>query len=63
MNLLQEDSNLLLNTGKAVNCSCFGFNIKVEGPEASSATGEVYAGDLVEADVNRRLVNEDEASL
>lgn len=52
-----------LNAAEGVLISLFGLNLKVEGPGGGGASGEVDAGDLLEAQVHRRFMDIDEASL
>lgn len=52
-----------LNAAEGVLVSLLGLDLKVEGAGGGSASGKVDAGDLLEAQVHRRLVHIDEASL
>lgn len=52
-----------LDAAEGVLRALLGLDLKVEGASGGGATGEVDKGDLVEADVHRRLVDVDEAAL
>lgn len=52
-----------LNAAEGVLISLFGLNLKVKGPGGGGASGEVDAGDLLEAQVHGRFMDIDEASL
>lgn len=52
-----------LNAAEGVLVSLLGLDLKVEGAGGGGASGKVDAGDLLEAQVHRRLVHIDEASL
>lgn len=52
-----------LDAAEGVLVSLFGLDFKVEGPSGGGASSKVDAGDLLEAQVYRRLVDIDEASL
>lgn len=52
-----------LNAAESVLISLLGLNLKVEGPGGGGPSGEVDTGDLLEAQVHRRFMDIDEASL
>lgn len=52
-----------LDAAEGILISLFGLNFKVEGPSGGGASSKVDTGDLLEAQVYRRLVDIDEASL
>lgn len=52
-----------LNAAEGVLVSLFGLNFKVERPSGGGASSKVDAGDLLKAQVYRRLVDIDEAPL
>lgn len=52
-----------LNAAESVLISLFGLNLKVKGTCCGGASSKVDAGDLLETQVHRRLVDIDEASL
>lgn len=52
-----------LDAAEGVLVSLFGLNFKVERPCGGGASSKVHAGDLLEAQVHRRLVDIDEAPL
>lgn len=52
-----------LNAAEGVLISLFGLNFKVEGPSRGGTASKVDTGDLLEAQMYRRLVDIDEASL
>lgn len=54
---------LPLNAAECVLAALFGLNFKIKGACGCGASGEVHTSDLLEAQVHRRLVNIDEASL
>lgn len=52
-----------LNAAEGVLIPLFGLNFKVERASGGGASSKVHAGDLLEAQVHRRLVDIDEAPL
>lgn len=52
-----------LDAAEGVLISLFCLNFKVKGPSGGGASGKVDTGDLLEAQVYRRLVDIDEAPL
>lgn len=52
-----------LYAAEGVLRALLGLNLKVEGAGGGGPTGKVDEGDLIEADVHRRLVHVDEATL
>lgn len=52
-----------LNAAEGVLVPLLGLDLEVEGASGSGASGKVDAGNLLEAQVHRRLVHVDEASL
>ena len=55
--------DLLFNANKCVYGPSLGLHIEVEGSRVSDAAGKVDVGDLVESDVEGRLVYKDKATL
>lgn len=54
---------LLLNTAERVNHAAGQFDLKIERASRSTATREIHRLYLLEANVQRRLVNVDESTL
>ncbi len=54
---------LPLDVAEGVLVFLLGLDLEVEGAGGGGSSGEVNAGDLLEAQVNRWLVHVDEASL
>lgn len=52
-----------LDAAERVLVSLLGLDLKVKGPRRGGASGEVDAGDFLKAQVNRGLVDVDEAPL
>lgn len=52
-----------LDAAEGVLISLFCLNFKVKGPSCGGASGEVDTGDLLEAQVYRRLMDINEAPL
>lgn len=52
-----------LNAAEGVLISLLGLDLEVKGPGCGGASGKVDAGDLLEAQVHRGLVDIDEAPL
>lgn len=60
---LATQHDLLFHTHKCESGARLGINLKVKGPCAASTSGKVHVGYLIKADVQGRLVHEDEATL
>ena len=54
---------LLFDADKRKYDAGLGFDVKVKRSRVSNTAGEVNVSDLVEANVHRRLMNEDEPAL
>lgn len=60
---LNTYSALPLNAAKSILIPLFGLDLKVEGTCCGGPSGKINAGDLFKAEVDRRFVYVDEASL